>query len=208
MTMILVRLVLILSLFILSPGMVLASEVSVGDKTAQVADSLARVEDWFGRPAIDVFFFQAPLTDEQKMAIAAKPFPKDKDFESLAAGNYPVMNLLIFFDKDVQECMADKLVSYTAVFQQNPGFSFGSPEKGPINWAFTRGKKQSLVSIGIQKVACSFIQGEYVEIKVKNNWLAQGDQWKKILPDGVASLDFKWDIDIKTKIINLKNVEK
>lgn len=179
-----------------------ASEVAVGDQTVQVVDSLARIEDWFGRPAIEIYLFQGTLTDEQKSAIAAKKYPKDKDFEDLAAGNHPVMNLLVFFDKDLQECMADKLVSYTAVFKQNPGFSFGSPEKGPINWAFTRGKNQSLASIGIEKIACSFVHGEWVEIKVKKNSVAQREQWGKILPAGVDSLEFKWDINIRSKIIN------
>lgn len=182
------------------PNQAHASEISVGDKKVQVIDSFARLEDWFGKPAIEVYFFSRQLTEDQKENIASKRYPNNSDFDKIAESNYPVMQLLLFFKKGTQTCSGDSLLSYTAVFQKNKNFPIDITTGGPVNWTFTHANN-TLSEIGITKLVGSFAHGGVIDVQVKKQWLAEGADAKTILPAGQSSLLFSWDINAKTKVI-------
>ena len=189
-------------LSLISVQSALASEVSVDDRKIPPVDSFARVEDWFGHPAIELFLFAAPLTVEQKQKIAVERYPGNVNFDMVAAGNHPVLQLLFFFQQGANVCSKNDLEGYTAVFEQSKSFPFDTAAKGPINWSFSRANT-TLEKIGITKLACSFENGGTVDVAVKNQWLVEADAKDsgQILPPGRASMLFGWDIDTAAKVI-------
>ena len=178
------------------------SEVAVGDRIATVVDSFARLEDAFGKPSIEVFLFSKPLADEAKRRLALMRNPTTADFEKLAPGVAPVMKALLFFSEG-KACGGDSLLSATAVFVKTAAFDFPAATASPINWSFNRNRSASPTTIGISRLTCSFDDGGELSLGFKNEWVVEkgrGDA-DAILPPAVSSLRFRWDIDVKTKLI-------
>ena len=186
-----------------------ANEIAVGDQQAKVVDYYAKFSDKAKNTKdINVYFFTKKLTDDQKTELAANDELSDDDVQEITGGQKSVLMVKLQFTARAEKCGSEALKSVTVRFNKNDSFDFDVINNTPLNWTFAKSLDEPISELGFDKLSCSFEDNGKLVFQLTNHWLADKRTLKDLLPDEVDELDFRWNLDVSTKLLDANDVKK
>ena len=176
----------------------MVSTVSVGDSIRTAKDSIAILGKFAGKPSIDLYLFAQQLTPTQRQQFSIYG-TRGHDDDSVI----PIGHVMLFFREGAKDCDGE-LISYTAVFQRSEAFSIPILTGSPINWAYSGTNFQKY---GVRDIDCRLAHGAPLKARIKHSReLNKSNERrffrKKVLPANIDTLDFRWDLEVKTTLID------
>ena len=174
------------------------STVSAGEIERTAEDALAVLGQFAGKPSIDLYLFAERLTPAQRLNFVIHG-SITRDDEPIR----PIGHLMFFFREGAKGC-DEELISYTAVFQRSKAFAIPVLTNSPINWAYSG---TSFRKYGVRELNCRLAHGAPLKARIQHSRELNGSNErtffnKKVLPANVDRLDFRWNVDVETMLID------
>lgn len=173
-----------------------ASSAKAAQAEAELPAAIAMLDDFFGKPTLDITFFSEPLTDvdRQKLAALGSNALSSRIFESVS--QWPILKVQMWFRENSLSCDFSNLLSFTVVFYKSDGFSFPITNKF-AQWAFAR-SYFSPGDYGVNSLSCQLKPGSTVKLQMRGSKVSTEREAK--LAPGVSELPLSWNVDVATVI--------